>query len=505
MALKVFLFPTLLIISVSLIGCGPTKTDKVQPDGAQLAKQYCGTCHNAPAPGLLDKKTWQNSVLPDMGKRLGLEVYGGNYVYDPYDSSAMISFANWLQIVDYYTKSSPDKLSPGQNPDTVVRDWSIFELKKPLAIRGSVAKTMMAAIDTATKSIYTSNGITNYLYKWNPNLQITDSVLLPSAAVYANFFTDSRNRHQVVITCMGTMFPEDVSKGLILQFDASKKLNFKPDTIASKLPRPVQITAADLNKDGLTDWIVSGFGHESGGLYWYEQLTDEKYKQHILLNIPGATQSYTGDYNNDGLTDIMVLFAHGDESIRIFLNNGSGGFSVKKILSFPPVYGSSSFQLADMNSDGLQDILYTCGDNADLSHILKPYHGLYIYLNKGNFKYEQSYFYPINGCTKGFAADFDNDGDLDIATIALFADFINKPAEKFIYFKQIARMRFTPYSPPIENMGRWICMDAKDYDGDGDIDVVLGNFPRDFLNEKNFIPTWDQHLPIIVLRNSTIN
>jgi hypothetical protein len=152
--------------------------------------------------------------------------------------------------------------------------------------------------------------------------------------------------------------------------------------------------------------------------------------------------------------------------------------------------------------------VYTAGDNSDFSRILKPYHGLYIFENQGESQFQQKYFYPINGCTKAIAADFDKDGDLDIATIAFFADFKKKPEESFLYFDQKKPTagnapQFTPKAIPVHKNGRWICMDAKDYDSDGDADIVLGNFSKGFLNQDDQKPTWDVHMPFIVLENKT--
>ncbi|WP_431214812.1 FG-GAP-like repeat-containing protein [Puia sp. P3] len=90
------------------------------------------------------------------------------------------------------------------------------------------------------------------------------------------------------------------------------------------------------------------------------------------------------------------------------------------MLRWPPSYGSSYFELADFNGDGFADIVYTCGDNADFSPVLKPYHGVYIYLNDGHNSFRPWYFFPINGCYKAVARDFDGDGDLDLAAIAFF-------------------------------------------------------------------------------------
>ncbi len=219
--------------------------------------------------------------------------------------------------------------------------------------------------------------------------------------------------------------------------------------------------------------------------------------------IPGATQVITGDFNHDGWPDFMALFAHADEGIRLFTNDRNGGFRERNLLTFPPVYGSTSFQLADFNRDGLPDIVYTCGDNSDYSRILKPYHGVYLFTNQGGNRFKQTYFYPIDGCTKAVAADFDGDGDTDLATIAFFADFQEKPDRTFLYFEQKGPSQFQPHAVPVHTYGRWLCLDAGDWDHDGDPDLVLGNYARGFLNEPGFEPVWNRSLPLIVLENRT--
>ena len=106
-------------------------------------------------------------------------------------------------------------------------------------------------------------------------------------------------------------------------------------------------------------------------------------------------------------------------------------------MSFPVIYGSSSFELDDFNHDGFKDILYTCGDNGDYTgNVLKNYHGVYIYLNDGKNNFTQKYFFPIHGCYKAIARDFDKDGDLDIAAISYFPDLKNQPQESFVYLEQ---------------------------------------------------------------------
>ncbi|GAC1481344.1 MAG: hypothetical protein NVS1B13_03280 [Flavisolibacter sp.] len=201
------------------------------------------------------------------------------------------------------------------------------------------------------------------------------------------------------------------------------------------------------------------------------------------------------------MPDLWVLFAQAEEGIFLFTNKGKGIFEQKEILRFPPMNGSSYFELADFNKDGYPDILYTCGDNADYSQVLKPFHGVYIFLNDKSNHFTQKYFFPINGCYKAIARDFDGDGDLDIATISFFADYARQPEEGFVYLKNDGNFDFKPYSLPGATVGRWLTMDAGDIDGDGKIDLVLGNFsvgPSMFPHKID----WKTSPPVIVLKNT---
>ncbi len=497
-----YFLPALAV--VFLFGCqdaGQHPSDNIKiasiDTGRQLMLQYCNRCHLLVEPDMLNKKSWTDHVLPAMAPKLGMNVWGKNQYYPA--SGANISLNDWLKLVAYYKEHAPDTLKQSKAAVSPVKDWFVFNLRKPAMLTPGKASTLMVAFDTSNDKIYTCDD-NNDLYQWNLQLKGAPVYRFPSPAVNVTFIKQPYDSVKAMFTLIGTMQAIDDPLGALVQLDLDSKTP-RVEVLADKLLRPVEAIPGDFNKDGLTDWVVCGFGHNYGGLYLLQQTAGQKYLKKIIREVPGAIQAITGDFDHDGWPDIICLFAHAEEGIWLFTNDRHGGFTSENLLRFNPAFGSTSIQLADFNRDGLPDILYTCGDNSDYSMILKPFHGIYIFMNEGNNKFKQSWFYPVNGCTKAIVADFDMDGNPDIAAIAFFADLKNNPSEKFICFQQDKPLHFIPHSLPIELYGRWICMNVNDYDHDGDPDIILGNYSKGFINQQNFEPDWDVHIPFVVLEN----
>lgn len=500
------LFVILLSASALFNGCTHVKdinngykpSGDTVADGGKLVKKYCTSCHELVPADALTKDVWKFHALPSMAHYLGLSTYGTEY-FKKRPDSAGVSLLEWQAIQNYYKKVAPQNPIPPKPAAALLNDWAGFTLKKPEAGK-DIAYTTLVAVDSSTHKLYTSDFVTNKLYEWNSDLKGHVIASLPSGAVSATFVKNKNGAHQGVFSCIGQIMQMDFPDGRVMKVNLDKA-GSEPELIQSDLQRPVQTLTGDFNKDGLSDWVILGQGLKLGGVYLFEQNADHTFKQSIISKSTGAVQAVAGDFNNDGWPDLMVLFGSGNEGLQLFLNNHNGGFTARRLLRFPPVYGSSSFQLVDMNHDGKPDLVYTCGYNYHDSRILKPYHGLYIFTNQGDWNFKQSYFYPIDGCTKAIAADFDGDGDIDIATSAFFADMKNKPAEEFIYFEQDRPMSFKPHAIPVSKYGHWMCMDAGDMNGDGKTDIVLGNYAEGFMFQQNFKPAWDTKLPFIVLEN----
>ena len=478
-------------------------------NGKALAIKFCQSCHLLPDPSMLDSKSWEKGVLPNMGPRLGI-FNNGFHAYpsskmdknlDPgyYPSMPVLAFGDWQNILDYYEATSPDSL-PGQDRHQPISVNLPLFVPKPMSFTYKNPATVFVKINDRDTSqpLVVSDALKQEVYFLNRIGEIRDSMYSPGPVVNIDFEKDR------MLWCnIGVLPPNDgrFGTGELITIGANGEKTRDTIPAFDGLRRPVQISAADLNDDGRTDYLVCEFGNLMGSLSWMEDTGNGKFSKHVLRAAPGSIKAYVNDYNHDGLPDIWALFAQGEEGIFLFTNKGHGEFRTQEVLRFPPVYGSSYFELADFNNDGYPDIVYTCGDNADFSPVLKPYHGVYIFLNDKSNHFTQKYFFPINGCYKAVARDFDGDGDLDIATISFFADYERQPEESFVYLENKGDFNFQPYSLPAAKEGRWLTMDAGDIDGDGKIDLILGNFSLGLSLVRPSVD-WKKSPPFIVLKNT---
>ena len=412
-----------------------------------------------------------------------------------FPATPMMSDDEWALIKEYYTVLSEDSLT---NPKTLINDedLTLFEAIK-VRMPDAPPQTCMVKFGNEN-DIYFGHALDGKLNRYNLTTESFSTIDIQGAASQLDFTNEGFR-----VLSMGDFPPNNRREGMIYEINDSKI----QDTVLTKLLRAVDMQFADLNEDGLDDIVVSNFGFVLGSLDWFEA-SDEGYIEHRLRDLPGAIKSQVTDLNGDGHLDILALMAQGDEGFFLYTGNGDGSFDENQIMQFPSTYGSSYFELVDFNDDGLKDILYINGDNGDYSSpVYKPYHGLRIFLNTttDTVSFSEAYFYHFNGGFRAITNDYDLDGDLDIACISHFPDYNSTPEESFIYLENTGDgLQFEPKSIKEAYDGKWLVMDAADYDLDGDIDLVLGSSPLMSLADPvEFQSIWSKDpINLMILRNT---
>ncbi len=164
------------------------------------------------------------------------------------------------------------------------------------------------------------------------------------------------------------------------------------------------ITPADFNKDGLVDLAIP---HRNGGQSYVWLQTEGEVLQFTKLPFGESDAAIrvaqAADLNSDGLMDIVAIDTR--RGVSVYLQQASGAFAPARLIDDTNAK-PYALAVADLNSDGLADII--------VGNVKAP---SVIYYNDGRGgSFYPSIFGDDQGTVYGFdVADFDKDGRPDIA------------------------------------------------------------------------------------------
>lgn len=219
-----------------------------------------------------------------------------------------------------------------------------------------------------------------------------------------------------------------------------------------------------------------------------------QFLRHDLDPRPGAIHLPIVDVNSDGRPDILALMSQDYEEVLAWVNQGDGTFA-RQVVSErqEPSFGSSGIEVVDFDGDGDQDLLYTNGDTFD-SHLAKPYHGLQWLENQGTLPYKLHRIADMIGAYRAVGADLDADGDVDIVLGGFLPnDLADRPQleqhDSLVILEQLAPGKFARHALT-QGSFHHTSFEVADFDDDGQLDIATGMFYGDHRDPRPRITVW---------------
>jgi len=243
--------------------------------------------------------------------------------------------------------------------------------------------------------------------------------------------------------------------------DGAADPSWTADDIATSADGANSVFAADMDNDGDMD-IVSA-SHNDDTIAWYENdgAVDPSWSaSDIAISADYASSVFAADMDGDGDMDILSA-SRDDDTIAWYENDGTADPSWTASDIATSANGARSVFATDIDNDGDMDILSASrNDNA-----------IAWYENDGTADPSwtaSDIATSADGATSVFAADMDNDGDMDILSASIDDDTI-------AWYENTATFSFDPGWSATDiatSANGAMSVFAADMDGDGDIDIL---------------------------------
>ena len=459
----------------------------------EQVKQHCSRCHVLPPPEYVPRSMW-GARIQEMAERS----MTGTGV--PPGEESILWQLDLDKIARWFEQRAPEALPlpdpwpadegglrfvkhaynpPGAAPLPVVSNVRFFD-------PDGDGKLEIVACDMGRGAVFIGDPARH------PG-ELKQIAVLSNPAHAQMVDLDKDKKQDLLIADLGEFLPGDHERGSIVWLRQTAPWQFEKHVLVDHLPRNADVRAADFDGDGDLDLVVASFGFRRvGGIFHYENQTadwtEPKFVQSTIDARPGAIHVPPVDLNGDGREDLVTVLSQQYEHVVAYLNRGPGkGFRAETIFRAPtPVWGSSGIQVVDLDKDGDLDVLMTNGDTLD-DFTIRPFHGIRWFENQGSFPFVQHDLAAMPGAHRAQAADLDGDGDLDIGACAFLPDSRHAPAqtlERQGNLGDLTSVGWLEQAPPgqfeLHTLERGklthATLDLGDFDGDGDVDVLVGNF-----------------------------
>lgn len=239
------------------------------------------------------------------------------------------------------------------------------------------------------------------------------------------------------------------------------------------------LAVGDINGDGSEDIFIGGAKDQPGQIYLLQTGGRLEFKANNCFNgDAGLEDTAAAFFDADGDGDLDLAVGTGgnvakDKELyqtRLYLNNGKGEFSKSSVkLPFAKT-NISVIAPNDFDSDGDMDLFVGSRSVPGVYGINPPH--LFL-LNDGTGTFldgTERYAYELKDAgmvTDAKWMDIDNDNKMDLVTVSEWG----AP----LIFKNTGK-RLNKFNSNLDSLhGWWKVIESADLDGDGDLDLILGN------------------------------
>ncbi|MFS4455089.1 VCBS repeat-containing protein [Maribacter sp. 2304DJ31-5] len=263
------------------------------------------------------------------------------------------------------------------------------------------------------------------------------------------------------------------------EYNDFKRERLLPHLLSTQGPK---ITKADINKDGLEDVFIGGAKNSAAHLLVQTPSGNFRKSQQAVFEKDKTSEDIGAlffDADNDNDMDLYVVSGGNDFEVqstelqdRLYINDGNGNFT-KNLKALPKMYTSGSCVVSgDYDKDGDLD-LFVGGRLVPGKYPTAPRSYILENDGKGNFKDVtlaiNSKLATIGMVTDALWTDFDNDEQIDLIVVGEWMGIKT--------FKNDGGKLTEVAAVGLEaSQGWWNKIVEGDFDNDGDMDYVLGNF-----------------------------